>query len=1239
MIATKNVRQFFQPVLEALYATLHLPASVWLAEEGGEILRIVAAVQLPEAYSQEAYLTLSESLVASRVFASGQTEFIPRIADEPAWKYKAEAAEEGLVAALVAPVCRKTKPIGVLDVYTPRAEGFTAAEREVVEAFANEVAVAANYFQGLDLVSDVSLLLSSELHPETLFEQIMLAAHKVLECEHVSLFALNADGSLERKASSSAGIVRRHFAPGQGLAGKVAQTGRSELVRNARQHPNFVPGQSPNDPVERSLLVVPIQQDSQVIGVISADKDGLNGFDDHDQTLLESVAQQAAVAFHNAELFQRETRQRQQAETLQEIARIVSSAQKREDVIAAILEQLRKVIDYASASVQLFQGEHRILGGGAPAADPWLHRDISEDELVREIVERRAPRVISDVSQEKRWQVLPATEHVKSWIGAPLIVNDQVIGLLTIDHAQPGYYTEESGKLAMAFASQVAVALQHSAQATALTKLNQVAQNLVALGGSAGDTRRLLSQIAQSALEVLQADLIELYEYVQSKDAYTLPQITAGVRRSKAQPAKDKIYEDDAVYHLIRRVEPTYVADSQAYSIISGEYQVDRADRPKERFAVREGIRSTAAIPLRVGDEPVGLMFVNYRIPQKFPPEQRELAELFARQAAIAIRNARRVRALGVLNGLGSKLASRLEENAILELIHEQANELMDTDNIYVALYEADPSHPDDYNAAKPDRSQIYGTLRFGLALDDGRRRDLPPRRGGKGRAEAIIRARQPLLIRSKAEAKAWYAEPGREDYQKREFASWAGVPMLVADKVVGVIATHHPEKENLYTQDDVAMLQAIASQAAVALENARLFYGVNRQLEGLVGFGKKVTSSIRLTEAEILKFIHEQAHALMDTNNMYIALYDDARDEVRFGLAFKDGAPIQVASRTIDDRRRGRTEEIIRTKKPLFIPTLAESLAWYQAPGHAEFIGNALASWIGVPIKLGEKVLGVIATYHPTQDYVYSPSDLEILQGIGEQAAVALENARVYQQLEAAHKKIAEQAAIVTRTNIAIDFVHRLNNLAGTIPIWADQARAYLQDKGWLDDEIADYLDTIIADARGLLRAGELLKSPPSPENTDITSVLNSLVRQVRVQMPAAIKVSLETQPALPPVFSVATDLSNALWGIIENGIDAMPDGGRLEISASKAPDTAGQAWISIQIRDEGQGIAPDELDHVFMPFYSTKPGHMGYGLWRSREVIERLGGTIRLESTVGQGTVFTVALPGSLEAKSNGR
>jgi transcriptional regulator with GAF, ATPase, and Fis domain len=170
------------------------------------------------------------------------------------------------------------------------------------------------------------------------------------------------------------------------------------------------------------------------------------------------------------------------------------------------------------------------------------------------------------------------------------------------------------------------------------------------------------------------------------------------------------------------------------------------------------------------------------------------------------------------------------------------------------------------------------------------------------------------------------------------------------------------------------------------------------RDLQAVYRLSQQLTSNVRMSEQDVLALIHNNIAPLMDTENMYIAMYDKATDTVRFPLMFVDGKPQQVAARS---GGKGRTEWIVKNRKPIFIETRAESVKWYKECQGKEYIGEPFPSWIGVPMMAEDKVLGVIATYHKTKDYVYTKDDQEVLELMASQAAIVLQNARMWEAMQ----------------------------------------------------------------------------------------------------------------------------------------------------------------------------------------------------------------------------------------------
>ncbi len=155
--------------------------------------------------------------------------------------------------------------------------------------------------------------------------------------------------------------------------------------------------------------------------------------------------------------------------------------------------------------------------------------------------------------------------------------------------------------------------------------------------------------------------------------------------------------------------------------------------------------------------------------------------------------------------------------------------------------------------------------------------------------------------------------------------------------------------------------------------------HNTDQRYKILVNFSQTLTSSVQLNKNEIMQLIYKNASELMDTDNMYIALYNESTDTVRFGLAYKEGRKINTKEGEEKEGYRprsggqGKTEYIIKTKQPIFHPTLVESEVWYEKPGNLAYDRSILPSWVGVPMITGEKVLGVVATYDPTQEHVYT--------------------------------------------------------------------------------------------------------------------------------------------------------------------------------------------------------------------------------------------------------------------------
>jgi two-component system, NtrC family, sensor kinase len=239
--------------------------------------------------------------------------------------------------------------------------------------------------------------------------------------------------------------------------------------------------------------------------------------------------------------------------------------------------------------------------------------------------------------------------------------------------------------------------------------------------------------------------------------------------------------------------------------------------------------------------------------------------------------------------------------------------------------------------------------------------------------------------------------------------------------------------------------------------------------------------------------------------------------------------------------------------------------------------------------------------------------------------------------ELRRAHDQMLHAEKMASIGKMAAVVAHEINNPLSGILTYARLLKKWIEN-GETDekhrDEAQQCLDLIASESR---RCGDLVKNlltfsrtaPMNPEPTDLKSVMDRLVRLVQHKLEmSGIQLQLDFASDLPRVYCDPAQLEQVLLALVMNSIDAMPRGGNLWIRAHVLPDSE---EIEIQVRDDGSGIPPEILPHIFEPFLTTKESGRGVGLGLaiSHSIVERHHGRIEVQSEVGRGTTFTITLP----------
>ena len=387
-----------------------------------------------------------------------------------------------------------------------------------------------------------------------------------------------------------------------------------------------------------------------------------------------------------------------------------------------------------------------------------------------------------------------------------------------------------------------------------------------------------------------------------------------------------------------------------------------------------------------------------------------------------------------------------------------------------------------------------------------------------------------------------------------------------------------------------------------------------------------------------ILQTVAQRVPRLIAADLFYTVLYDATKSELTFPLVWEKGeilpancAPWQPrpfdGERWLPDRVIERGEILLFEKNFSAETETAGLRAWPDE--------RPLQSWLGAPMIVGERVIGVLVVEHWSKASAFGEEGMRVLSTIARQAALALGNVRLYDMWIREQEKIIAIEKFSVMSQVAGVFAHRMNNLVGTIPVRINLAKAKLNPSDPRDAEIIKQLEKIYADSQQLLQAAQQIKETTAtraPESVNINELTDIAIGKAVASLPgieSRVTVLSDTlDPNLPKIQVERSELLDTLTNIIKNGLDAMPEGGTLTVE-TRLGRLANNDCIEVAVTDTGKGIPPENLSKIFDLFFTTKPGGLGFGLWKDKVYIQRIGGDIEVRSKVLEETTFVIKIP----------
>jgi signal transduction histidine kinase/DNA-binding response OmpR family regulator/uncharacterized protein YigA (DUF484 family) len=799
-----------------------------------------------------------------------------------------------------------------------------------------------------------------------------------------------------------------------------------------------------------------------------------------------------------------------------------------------------------------------------------------------------------DVKREARFVPGPVEG---SEVDLPIVVDDRVVGVLVVESAAVDAFGPEDFEILTAAAQQTGLAIGRTrlldAERRRADEQKALLDTLADVTGEL-ELAPLLQAILERAVRLLGVSGGELALV----DAETGELVIAASHRMGTDAVGTRMAAGEgAMGRAAETRESLVIPNYQEWSHRSSKYTQDV-------------VQSVMAVPLLARDTLVGVIAVVHRDPgHSFGESDRALLDLFARQTAVAVENARlysaehwRAEELAAVLDTMADLAGELELSTVLQTLLERAARLLEVTGGELAMLDE-----------RTGELVIAASYRMGVDAVGTR---MAPGEGAMGR---VAETREPLII------------PRYQEWEHRS-ASYAGetvrtvmaAPLLIGARLVGVIAAVHSDPGREFGAEDMRRLNLFAPQAAVAIENARLFTAERKRAEeqqALLDTLRDLSSQLEL--GAVLQKVLERAATLIDASGGELAIYQEDTRELEIVASHSMGADAVGSRMAFGEGAMGRVAE---TGQALVIPH-------YQDWDHRaeKYGGETVQTAIAAPLHMGERLVGVIAAVRSDRDRPFEEEDLRLLNLFAPQAAIAIENARLFASAEQANQ---------AKSKFLASMSHELRTPLNAIIGYSEMLQEEAADDG-RDSYVPDLQKIHTAGRHLLALINDILDlSKIEAGKTDLyleRFEIRELVAEVAATVRPLVERNgnrLETAVAdgLDAMTADVTKIRQVLLNLLSNASKFTEDG---RIVLAVEPDVGDPTQVVLRVTDEGIGMTEEQLGRIFSAFSQAEAsttrqyGGTGLGLVISRHFCRLMGGDIDVTSEHGVGTTFTVRLP----------
>lgn len=814
--------------------------------------------------------------ITGRSVSTGKIIRLGDITKEPGY---IEIASQ-VTSELCVPIQVYDRVIGVINVESKIAEKFTEHDEGFLTTIASGLGTTlerlrlfdeeqrrANEFTALYATTSQ---LTTKWDLESLLEIVLTQAMELLDSTGGGIYLYDSVQN-DLVVAVALGIVMQpgtRLQMGEGMAGRVAQT-RSPLIVDdytSWQHRSA----QYTDASIRAVIEVPMQYGGELIGVLAVleNNDSLHKFTEGDIRLLSLFATQAASAIKNARLFESEKQRREDAEKLREVTAALGRSLKLEPLLETILDSIARIVlsDTASIVLNREQDEMEIVAvRGFPFPEGIIGNRFSKSAKKNwhQLALSGKSLIIPNAQTDPRFEKWKNSEHIRGWMGIPMIAHDKIIGFINLDSRLVNAFTEKDATLAQTFANSAAIAIENARLFEEEIRRTRIIETLADIANEIATTREILpilDKITMRSLDLLRANNVAIY--LLHDDNNTMKVLSAqGTHRSELLSRSLKIGEG-ITGKVVATGKPeiinNFLSDSRR-KLVPGTPESD---------AQYDILMSS---PLILRGRVIGAINA-WRLRSNGIFNESELSFLItiAHQVSVAIESAnlfqeiiRHAQEVSAIAEVGRDISATLQIDLVLERIARYAKELLNAELSAVYLPE-------------PTTNSLRAIAAIGVDAEEVKD---DPLKIGIGILGNIAMQKIGEIVNDTISDPRAITIKGTE---LNPLEHIMGVPVLSKDHMTGLVAVWRSGKDNEFKLPDLDFLNGLAQQAAVAIENARLYNETQSRLGELETINR-VSSALRNTQStnEMIDILLDQTINLLNIKNGSVWLYEATINEL----------------------------------------------------------------------------------------------------------------------------------------------------------------------------------------------------------------------------------------------------------------------------------------------------------------------------------------------------------------------